>query len=64
MYENEQIANEIWEVKELGSRVYLYSHGTAHSKLNKDNKMKKLWLLAVCSRIRKAPRKLWLIVKT
>lgn len=49
MYENEQIENEIWEIKELG-REYTFTLLELRTvKLNKDNKMKKLWLIAVSS---------------
>lgn len=47
MYENEQIENEIWEIKELGQEFTFTIKELRTVKLNKDNKMKKLWLLAV-----------------
>lgn len=47
MYENEQILNEIWEIKELGQEFTFTVMELRTVKLNKDNKMKKLWLLAV-----------------
>lgn len=49
MYENEQIENEIWEIKELGQEFSFSIIELRTVKLNKDNKMKKLWLLAVYS---------------
>ncbi len=47
MYENEQILNEIWEIQELGQEFTFTVMELRTVKLNKDNKMKKLWLLAV-----------------
>jgi hypothetical protein len=47
MYENEQIQNEIWEIKELGQEFTFTIMELRTVKLNHDNKMKKLWLLAV-----------------
>jgi len=47
MYENEQIMNEIWEIKELGQEFTFTVMELRTVKLNRDNKMKKLWLLAV-----------------
>lgn len=47
MYENEQIENEIWEIKELGQEYTFAVMELRTVKLSKDNKMKKLWLLAV-----------------
>lgn len=47
MYENERIANEIWDVAELGQEFAFSILELRTVKLNKDNKMKKLWLLAV-----------------
>ena len=47
MYENEQIENEIWEIAELGQVFTFKVKELRTVKLNKDNKMKKLWLLAV-----------------
>lgn len=49
MYENEQILNEIWEMKELGQEFTFTVMELRTVKLNKDNKMKKLWLLAVAA---------------
>lgn len=49
MYENEQILNEIWEIKELGQEFTFTIMELRTVKLNKDNKMKKLWLLAVAA---------------
>lgn len=49
MYENEQILNEIWEIKELGQEYTFTIMELRTVKLNKDNKMKKLWLLAVAA---------------
>lgn len=47
MYENEQILNEIWEIKELG-QVYSFCVKELRTvKINRNNEMKKLWLLAV-----------------
>jgi len=47
MYENEQILNDIWEIKELGQEFKFSVIELRTVKLNKDNKMKKLWLIAV-----------------
>lgn len=47
MYENEQIEHEIWEIKELGQEYTFAVMQLRTVKLNKDNKMKKLWLIAV-----------------
>ena len=47
MYENELILNEIWEIKELGQEFNFTIMELRTVKLNKDNKIKKLWLLAV-----------------
>lgn len=47
MYENEQIMNEIWEIKELGQEYTFTVMELRTVKLNKDNQVKKLWLLAV-----------------
>lgn len=47
MYEDEQILNEIWEIKELGQEFTFNVMELRTVKLYKDNKMKKLWLLAV-----------------
>lgn len=47
MYENEQILNEIWEIKELGQEFTFTVMELRTVKLQKDNKIKKLWLLAV-----------------
>jgi len=49
MYENEQIMNEIWEIKELGQEFTFTVMELRTVKLNTDNKMKKLWLLAVAA---------------
>lgn len=49
MYENEQIENEIWEIKELGQEFSFSILELRTVRLNKDGKMKKLWLLAVSS---------------
>lgn len=49
MYENEQIMNEIWEIKELGQEFTFNVLELRTIKLNKNNKVKKLWLLAVDS---------------
>jgi len=49
MYENEQIMNEIWEIKELDQEFTFTVMELRTVKLNKDNKMKKLWLLAVAA---------------
>lgn len=47
MYENEQIENEIWEIAELG-KEYSFSVLELRSiKLTNNNKLRKLWLLAV-----------------
>lgn len=47
MYENEQIMNEIWEIKELGQEFTFTIKELRTVKLNKDNKVRKLWLIAV-----------------
>jgi hypothetical protein len=47
MYEDEQIDNEIWEISELGQEYTFAVMEIRTVKLNRDNKMKKLWLLAV-----------------
>lgn len=47
MYENEQILNEIWEIQELGQEFTFSVLELRTVKLTKDNKLKKLWLLAV-----------------
>jgi hypothetical protein len=49
MYENEQILNEIWEIRELGQEFTFTIMELRTVKLNKNNKMKKLWLLAVAA---------------
>lgn len=49
MYENEQIDNEIWEIHELGQEYTFSVMELRTVKLNKDGKMKKLWLLAVAA---------------
>lgn len=49
MYENEQILNEIWEIKELGQEFTFTVMELRTVKLNQNNKMKKLWLLAVAA---------------
>lgn len=49
MYENEQIDNEIWEVKELGQEYTFTVIELRTVKLNKDKKMQKLWLIAVAA---------------
>lgn len=49
MYENEQISNEIWEIQELGQEFTFTVMELRTVKLNKDNKMKKLWLIAVAA---------------
>jgi len=49
MYEDEQILNEIWEIKELGQEFTFTVMELRTVKLNKNNKVKKLWLLAVAA---------------
>lgn len=49
MYENEQIENEIWEIEELGQEYTFNIIELRTVKLNKDNQMKKLWLIAVAA---------------
>lgn len=49
MYENEQIENEIWEIKELGQEYEFSVMELRTVKLSRDNKIKKLWLLAVAA---------------
>lgn len=47
MYENELITNEIWEIKELGQEFTFSVLELRTVKIVRDNKVKKLWLLAV-----------------
>lgn len=47
MYENEQIINEIWEIKEIGQEFTFTVLELRTIKLTNNNKVKKLWLLAV-----------------
>jgi hypothetical protein len=47
MYENERIENEIWNLPELGQEFSFSILELRTVKLTRDNKMKKLWLLAV-----------------
>jgi hypothetical protein len=47
MYENEQIENEIWQIDELGQEFSFSILELRTVRLNKDGKMKKLWLMAV-----------------
>jgi len=47
MYENEQIQNEIWEIAELGQEFTFTIMEVRTVKVNRDNKMSKLWLIAV-----------------
>ncbi len=47
IYENEQILNEIWEIAELGQEYSFTVKELRTVKLNKNNQIKKLWLLAV-----------------
>lgn len=47
MYENEQIENEIWEIKELGNEYNFYVQELRTVKFSSKGKMKKLWLIAV-----------------
>lgn len=49
MYENEQILNEIWEIRELGQEFTFNVMELRTVKINRDNKMKKLWLIAVAA---------------
>lgn len=49
MYENEQIENEVWEVDELGQEFSFSILELRTVKMNRDNRMKKIWLLAVSS---------------
>lgn len=49
MYENELILNEIWEIQELGQEFPFSVMQLRTVKLNKDNKLKKLWLIAVAA---------------
>lgn len=49
MYENEQIQNEIWEISELGQEFTFTVMELRTVKINKDNKLKKLWLIAVAA---------------
>ncbi len=47
MYENEQILNEIWQIDELGQEFTFNVIELRTIKLQKDNRVKKLWLLAI-----------------
>lgn len=47
MYENEQIDNEIWDIKELGQEFTFTVMELRTVKLYKDKQLKKLWLIAV-----------------
>lgn len=47
--ENELIMNEIWEINELGKEFTFAVMELRTVKLNKGNKMEKLWLLAVAA---------------
>jgi hypothetical protein len=47
MYENELISNEIWEIDELGQEFSFTVLEVRTVKINRDNQMKKLWLIAV-----------------
>lgn len=47
MYENEQIENEIWEINELGKEYTFTVLELRSVKLTNNNKLRKLWLLAV-----------------
>lgn len=47
MYENERILNEIWTIKELGQEFIFNVVELRTVKISRDNRMKKLWLLAV-----------------
>lgn len=49
MYENERIENEIWDIDELGKEYSFSIMEIRTVKLNKNNQMKKLWLIAVSS---------------
>ena len=47
MYENERIDREIWNINELGQEFSFSILELRTVKVTRDNKMKKLWLLAV-----------------
>jgi hypothetical protein len=47
MYENERIANEIWNIYELGTSYSFVVKEIRTVKISRDGKMKKLWLLAL-----------------
>ena len=47
MDENEVISNEIWEIQEVGQEFTFKVMELRTVKLNRENKMKKLWLLVV-----------------
>jgi len=49
IYENELIQNEIWEIAELGQEFTFSVMELRTVKLTRDNKMKKLWLIAVAA---------------
>ena len=49
MYENEQIDNEIWEIGELGETYSFTIKELRTVKINRNNKTKKLWLIALDS---------------
>jgi hypothetical protein len=47
IYENELIDNEIWEIEELGQEYSFTVMELRTVKMTRDNKIKKLWLIAV-----------------
>lgn len=49
MYENERISNEIWDIPELGQEITFTPMELRTVKLMNNNKMRKLWLIAVAA---------------
>lgn len=47
MYENERIAQEIWNISEIGQTFSFTVKELRTVKLSRDGKMRKLWLIAV-----------------
>ncbi len=49
MYENERISNEIWNIAEIGQEFTFTVMELRTVKVTNNNKMKKIWLLAVAA---------------
>ena len=49
MYENEQILHEIWEIAELGQEYQFTVLELRTVKIRRNNKLKKLWLIAIAA---------------